>query len=140
MKFSTLLISFVMLSSAFALKGLGIKVETLVKSDTMWDGTPLPDYPQEKPEITIIKVTIPAKTTLPMHKHPSINAGYMLKGKLTVVSKEGKEKRLQAGDPLIELTNKYHYGKNEGDEDVEIVVFYAGTKGAPLSIKHEKKK
>ena len=128
-----------MISTTFALEGLGVKVETLIKSDKMWDGTPLPDYPKGKPEITIIKVTIPAKTTLPMHKHPSINAGYMVKGKLTVVTKEGKEKKLKAGDPLIELTDKHHYGKNESDEDAEIIVFYAGTKGVPLSIKHKKK-
>jgi hypothetical protein len=31
-----------------------------------------------------------------------------------------------------------HYGKNEGDEAVEIVVFYAGTEGKEIVVKESK--
>ncbi len=112
-----------------------IKVDVLAKSTQMWDGTELPDYPKDNPEITIIKVIIPPGKKLPMHKHPVINAGYVLSGKLTVYSKEGNEINLEKGDSLIELVNKWHFGKNVGDEDVEIVVFYAGQVGTPITIK-----
>ncbi|MCA9413080.1 MAG: cupin domain-containing protein [Candidatus Omnitrophica bacterium] len=111
------------------------RVEVLAKTSKMWDGSPLPDYPKENPEVTILKVTIPAHTELPMHKHAVINAGYVLSGELTVVSEEGPEMTLKAGDTLVELVDKWHYGKNEGDEDVEIVVFYAGEKDKPITIK-----
>ena len=110
-------------------------VEVLAKTDQMWDGSPLPNYPTENPEITILKVTIPAKTELPMHKHPVINAGYLLSGELTVVSESGDELFLKGGDTLIELVDKWHYGKNEGEEDVEIIVFYAGEKDRPITVK-----
>ena len=109
--------------------------EVLAKSTNMWDGTVLPTYPTEQPEITIVKVVIAPGQTLPMHKHPNINAGYMIRGELTVHSDEGKTLHLKTGDTLIELVDKWHYGHNPGTEPAEIVVFYAGTPGAPLSIK-----
>ena len=48
---------------------------------------------------------------------------------------ENKTLELKAGDALIEVVNRWHYGVNEGDESVEIVVFYAGTKERAYSIK-----
>lgn len=107
---------------------------TLVKSAQSWDGSNLPSYPKEAPEISVLKITIPAHTKLPLHKHPIINAGYMVKGSLKVVTDENKTLQLKAGDALIEVVDKWHYGVNEGDEAVEIVVFYAGTKESVYSL------
>lgn len=107
---------------------------TLVKSTQSWDGSSLPSYPKEAPEISVLKITIPAHTKLPLHKHPIINAGYMVKGVLKVVTDENKTLQLKAGDALIEVVDKWHYGVNEGDEAVEIVVFYAGTKESVYSL------
>jgi len=112
-------------------------VEVLAKTDRMWDGTPLPKYPLGDPEITILKVVIPARSELPMHRHPVINAGHLLSGERTVVSEEGREKTLRAGDTLVELVGKWHYGRNEGDVDVEILVFYAGEKDKPITVKKD---
>lgn len=108
---------------------------TLAKSDKSWDGSAMPAYPKETPEISVLKITIPAHTELPLHKHPIINAGYMVKGSLKVVTDENKVLHLKAGDALIEVVDKWHYGVNEGDELVEIVVFYAGPKENVYSIK-----
>ena len=108
---------------------------TLAKSDKSWDGSSLPTYPKEAPEISVLKITIPAHTELPLHKHPIINAGYMVKGSLKVVTDENKTLHLKAGDALIEVVDRWHYGVNEGDEPVEIVVFYTGTKESVYSIK-----
>ena len=65
---------------------------------------------------------------------PVINAGVLLSGQLTVVSKDGKELHLKAGDPIVEVVKTLHYGFNPGDMPAEIVVFYAGTAGAPITI------
>lgn len=113
----------------------GVQSTTLVKSHTSWNGAPLPAYPKEAPEISVLKITIPAHTTLPMHKHPIINVGYMVKGTLKVVSDENKTLILKAGDAIIEVVDTWHYGVNEGDEPVEIVVVYAGVKESVYSIK-----
>lgn len=118
-----------------------IEVDVLLKSTKSWDGTTLPAYEQGQPEITILKVVVPPKAEVTLHKHPMINAGVMLKGELTVF-KKGKENEpmiLKAGDAVVETVNTWHYGRNDGNESVEVIVFYAGVVDMPLSIKEEKK-
>ncbi len=116
------------------------KVEVLAKTNSSWDGRALPDYGQGKPEVTILKITIPPKARLPLHKHPVINAGVLLKGELTVVTEDKETLHLKAGDPIVEVVNKWHYGKNEGNEPAEIIVFYAGIQDTPITIKESIKK
>lgn len=111
------------------------KVEVVAKSKSSWDGSMLPAYPAGQPEVTILKITIPAGTKLPVHKHGVINAGYMLKGQLTVIKEDGRKLYLSEGDSLIELVDQWHYGRNDGKEPVEILVFYAGVEGMPITIK-----
>ncbi|WP_461833398.1 cupin domain-containing protein [Desulfothermus sp.] len=112
-----------------------IKVQVLVKTSRSWDGSPLPKYNRGIPKVTILKITIPPNTKLPIHRHPVINAGVLLKGQLTVITEDNKVLHLKAGDPIVEVVNKWHYGKNEGNTPAEIIVFYAGVKGLPITIK-----
>ena len=93
-----------------------VKVEVLAKTSSSWDGGSLPDYPKGKPEITILRITIPPGVQLPLHKHPVINAGVLLKGELTVVTEDNKTLHLKAGDSIVEVVNKWHHGKNEGNK------------------------
>lgn len=109
--------------------------ELLIESFTSWNGDSLLAYPSGKPKISIIKVTIPPHSELPRHYHPVINAGVLLQGELTVVDEEGNELHMKAGDPIVELVNKIHFGKNEGDESAEIIVFYAGTEDEEIVVK-----
>jgi quercetin dioxygenase-like cupin family protein len=111
-----------------------VATEVLAKSSLSWDGKPLPDYATGKPEITILRIKIPAGAKLPLHKHPVINAGVLISGELTVVTEENKVLNLKAGQALVEVVNTAHYGKNEGVEPAEIIVFYAGTAGAPITL------
>ena len=82
-----------------------------------------------------MRITIPAGAQLPLHEHPVINAGVLISGELTVITKEGKTLHLKAGDPIVEVVNTWHYGKNEGRQPADIIVFYAGTAGKPITIK-----
>lgn len=113
------------------------EVITLVKTSESWNGALLPKYLEGQPEVTILKITIPPKTKLPFHKHPEINAGVVLKGELTVVSETNDTLRIKAGEPIVELVNTWHFGKNDGTEPVELIVFYAGVKGTPITILKE---
>ncbi len=113
----------------------GLKVDVLAKSISSWDGQILPEYPVGQPEITILKIKIPAGATLPLHEHPVINAGVLVSGKLTVVTEDKKILYLKAGDSIVEVVNTWHYGKNEGDVPAEIIVFYAGVQGEPVTVK-----
>ncbi len=117
-----------------------VKVDVLAKTSSSWDGRALPVYGKGSPEVTILKITIPPKVRLPLHKHPVINAGVLLKGELTVVTKAKETLHLKAGDPIVEVVNKWHYGRNDGNEPAEIIVFYAGTRGTPITVKETYKK
>lgn len=101
----------------------------LVKTTKSWDGDTLPAYPKGQPEVSIRRITIPAGAKLETHLHPVINAGVLLSGELTVVKVDGGTLHLKAGDPIVELVNKRHYGMNEGKVPAEIVVVYAGVVG-----------
>ncbi len=108
---------------------------TLAKSTHSWDGSQLPSYPDGQPEVTILKITIPAGVKLPLHQHPFINAGVLTKGELTVVTKTGEKLLMSAGDTIVEVVNKWHFGENSGSVPAEIIVFYSGIKGQPITVK-----
>jgi quercetin dioxygenase-like cupin family protein len=112
----------------------GINTDVLSKTGSSWDGKVLPDYAKDKPEITILRIKIAPGAQLPLHKHLVINAGLLLSGELTVVTEDNKRLHLKAGESIVEVVNTWHYGKNEGDKEAEIVVFYAGIAGAPITI------
>jgi quercetin dioxygenase-like cupin family protein len=112
-----------------------VQADVLAKTSFSWDGSPLPDYSKGTPEITILKIKIPPGAQLPLHKHQVINAGVLLSGELTVVTEDNKTLHLRAGESIVEVVNKWHYGKNEGDKTAEILVFYAGIPDTPITIK-----
>lgn len=124
-----------MANGTWAEEPAGISSTQLVKTGKAWDGKDLPAYPGGKPEITILRIVVPAGMQLPLHTHPVINAGILLKGKLTVITENNQVLHLGAGDPIVEVVNTWHYGKNEGTEPAEIVVFYAGVADAPITVK-----
>jgi quercetin dioxygenase-like cupin family protein len=109
-------------------------VKELVKTTQSWNGELLPAYPHGQPQITILRISIPAGTRLHTHSHPVINAGVLISGQLTVVTKDGKTLHLKAGDPIVEVVNTLHYGMNQGKVPAEIVVFYAGAIDTPITI------
>lgn len=114
---------------------LAVSIKELVRSSRSWDGAPLPAYPAGQPEITILRISIPPGARLPVHRHPVINAGVLVNGELTVVTKEAKVLKLVAGDPIVEVVDTWHYGSNDGPEPADIIVFYAGSPGMELSVK-----
>ena len=122
-------------SNVWAQEVSTVKVDVLAKTGSSWDGRDLPNYAKGKPEITILRIKIPPKVQLPLHEHPVINAGVLLKGELTVVTKDKEILHLKAGDSIVEVVDKWHYGKNEGNEPAEIIVFYAGVQDTPITIK-----
>ena len=113
---------------------LGVTVEPLQATTQQWDGTLLPSFPSGQPEVQILKITIPAGVVLPWHHHPVINAAYVLKGQLKVERLEGPSRIISAGETLVEVVNTVHRGQALPGSDVEVVVFYAGTPGTPITV------
>ena len=108
--------------------------QVLLKTTQTWDNAEYKKLKIKKPEVTVLKIIIGVNEELPMHKHDLVNIAYVKKGTLTVITDNHKEITLHEGEVLPELIGKYHYGKNTGKEPVELVVFYIGEKGTPLSV------
>ncbi len=108
--------------------------QVLLKTTSTWDNAEYKKLKIKKPEVTVLKIIINVNEELPMHKHDLVNIAYVKKGTLTVITDNQKEITLQEGEVLPELIGKYHYGKNTGNVPVELIVFYVGEKGTPLSV------
>lgn len=135
--FISLCIAFTLLGSVYAKDDQHGQVITklVIQSGDNWAGEPLPPYLTSPPQISLMRYTIPPKTALPVHKHPAINAAYVMEGDLTVIKEGGSEKVFHKGDAIIEMVDRWHHGENRGDKPVELIVFYAGSKNLPLAIK-----
>ena len=110
--------------------------EVLLQSSQSWDAAPYSAYPSGTPELTLLRLKIPANTQLPWHSHPMPNAAYIVSGELIVETREGGLKRtLKQGQTLAEMVGTVHRGTT-GDTPVELLVFYAGKQGLALSQSH----
>jgi quercetin dioxygenase-like cupin family protein len=108
--------------------------QVLLQADQSWNGKPYTQYPQGRPELTMLKVTLAAHTVLPWHTHPFPNAGYVLSGTLTLHDKaSGKTRVVHQGEAFAESVDDVHRGE-AGDEPVVLLITYAGTPGVPTSI------
>ncbi len=108
--------------------------EVLLKTTSTWDNAEYNKLKIKTPEVKVLKIIIGVNEELPMHKHDLVNIAYVKKGTLTVITDDNKEITLHEGEVLPELIGKYHYGKNTGKEPIELIVFYVGQKGTPLSV------
>lgn len=108
--------------------------EIILQTSSTWDDSKYKKLKIKNPEVTVLKIVINVDEALPMHKHDLVNVAYVKKGTLTVITDKDEKITLHEGESLPELVGKYHYGKNTGNEPVELIVFYIGEKGTPLSV------
>ncbi|MBV8401995.1 MAG: cupin domain-containing protein [Acetobacteraceae bacterium] len=114
-----------------------IKVEKVLQATQAWDGSPYSRYPAGPPQLTVLRITIPPHTALHWHHHPVISVAYVLAGHLTVEKREtGERTVVQPGQAVAETVDLTHRGFTT-DEPVELIVFYAGQVGVPLTINEE---
>lgn len=112
-----------------------ITTNVVLKTGTSWDGTPLA-YPAGQAEITGMLVEVAVGGETGWHAHPVPSFGMVLAGEFEVQLENGMRKVLRAGDAVAEVVGSLHNGRNIGTTPVKILVFYAGTAGTPLSVKH----
>ncbi|MBV9642691.1 MAG: cupin domain-containing protein [Verrucomicrobia bacterium] len=141
-KYFTLLIAlpnlaFWLLPTAACAREPQIKVEQILQATQSWDSSPYPGYPTGQPQVTVLRITIPPRTALHWHRHPVISVGYVLSGHLTLEKRDtGERTILQPGQAVAETVQTTHRGFTT-DEPVELIVFYAGQVGLPLTINEE---
>lgn len=106
-------------------------VDVLAKSTKSWNGKAYTHYPQEQPELTVLRMTIPARTALPWHRHPYPNAGYVLQGQLTIEDRaSGVKHTFHKGQVFTESVDDVHRGVS-GPTRTVLIISYAGTPGVP---------
>lgn len=109
----------------------------LAETSTAWDGSPLPNYPQTTPVISIYKYTFPPHSKNNPHFHKIINCGVVISGTVTIVSADGSYHDFHAGEALVETDGEIHHGENRGETDAVVIMFYAGDSRTALSIPSE---
>jgi quercetin dioxygenase-like cupin family protein len=109
------------------------ETKVLLKRTASWNDIPYLAYPQGQPELTTVRMTIPAHSELPWHTHGMPNAAYLLSGQLTVEDRNGRKAIHHAGEAFAESVNDIHRGIT-GNEPAVVIVTYAGTQGQPLSV------
>lgn len=112
--------------------------KVLLKTTRSWDGQTYPAYGTGQPEITVLRIQIPAHSALAWHHHPVINAAFVQQGSLTVEKRgegvtPGPSCSIAAGEVLPELVNQIHRGYT-GAEPATLIVFYAGTAGGDITV------
>jgi monofunctional chorismate mutase len=110
----------------------GIKSETLLHTNSSWNGAPYQAYSKGTPELSVLKIRIPPHHELPWHLHPMPNVAFILSGEITVEEPAGKRHYFLAGEAVPETVNTVHRGVT-GNDPVVLMVFYAGVKGMPLA-------
>ena len=114
-----------------------IEVQQILQTTQSWDGANYNGYPTGKPQLTVLRIKIPPDTALHWHHHPVISVGFVLSGELTLEKKATGERTIvHAGQALAETVETTHRGFTT-NEPVELVVFYAGQAGLPITINEE---
>ncbi len=106
--------------------------ELLLKDDRSWDGGEIA-YPEGKPEISSVRLTLKEGKVAPYHCHPVPTLGYIKKGKVRLETQGGKTVEYGEDASVVEVMKTVHRGVAL-DGDAEIIVFYAGAKDIPTTV------
>ena len=109
-----------------------IEIQELMRTAASWNGAAYGAYPEGVAEPVVAKITIPAHKELTWHSHPMPSFAYVLSGEITVEDDKGNKKHFAAGEVMPETVHMAHRGF-VGDQPATFIVFYARTKGMPLS-------
>jgi quercetin dioxygenase-like cupin family protein len=109
-----------------------LQVKTVLQTDKAWDGSQYTAYPAGHPQLSVLQITIPPRTTMEWHRHPVPNAAYVVSGELNVETQAGHKVHFTKGQVIAETVGVWHRGVT-GDQAADLLVFYAGAPGVPLS-------
>lgn len=114
--------------------GPGVKVETLARSDRSWNGSLLPPLFAARPEVNVVRMTVPAGVTLNLHQHPVIHAGVLVQGRLRLEAEQGASQLLEPGQAVIEVVNRAHRSVSLGPDPAVLLIVFVGPKGTAITL------
>lgn len=99
-----------------------VVVREMFSGSTTAAGQPIV-LPRKDARLVVTTYDIAPGARLAVHKHPSPRYGYVLAGTLTVTDVEaGEDKTYWAGDVIVEMVDRWHFGANNGTEPVKLLV------------------
>ena len=104
-----------------------------LQTGTSWNNKPYQGYPQGTTQLSVVRYSIPAHSSLPWHTHVIPSTAFVISGSLTLQSIDGTQQVFHAGDAFAESVGDEHRVYTDNDA-AEVVCTYVGVNGAPLSI------
>ena len=88
--------------------------------------------------LTVSRVTIPAKASLPVHKHPFQRYAYVESGSVTVRNLDtGTSVEFKPGSTIVEARDQWHTGTAMGDQPVVLLVIDQTPPGQANTVRKE---
>ena len=113
-------------------EAVGSDAKVVLKTTTTMIDKPL-TFPQtDKPEITMMVVTMQPNGHTSLHKHPSPTSGYVMEGTVEVRA-DGVVKHAKVGEAFLEPIGSPMQIWNTGDVTAKFVTFVAGSVGTPVA-------
>jgi len=110
-------------------------VTTLLQTTANSVGQPIV-YPRDgTPEVTALLIEMAPGEETGWHQHPVPLLGYILSGELTVRQVTGETRVVRAGEVSLESVDVVHNGINADTVPLKMIVFVAGLKDLPFTIK-----
>jgi quercetin dioxygenase-like cupin family protein len=114
-----------------------VQVKTLLRTSTNSVGQAI-EYPHDhKAEVSVLTVEIAPGGETGWHKHPVPIFAYVLAGEVTVHLANGGKHTFHQGEAMAESVDMLHNGVNEGKEPTKLLVFVAGEKNVPFTVKEK---
>ena len=102
-----------------------VQIDENLSTTKTWDGASI-QYPSGTAKVTGAIITLSPGTETGWHMHPVPCLALILEGELLIELKDGRTKRVKAGETFAEVIGTAHNGKNTGKVPLKIAVFYAG--------------
>jgi quercetin dioxygenase-like cupin family protein len=85
--------------------------------------------------VIVTQYDIAPGATLPVHKHPFPRYAYVEQGHLTVTEADsGSSHAYSQGDVIVEMIDRWHFGRNTGQDPVRLLVFDQVPEGSSNTI------
>lgn len=99
-----------------------VVVTPILHAETTAAGQPIA-LPAGPVAVTVSRFEIAPGARLPVHRHPYPRYAYVLAGTLSVTdAQSGAATLYHAGDYIIEMVGRWHYGTNVGTDPVVLIV------------------
>ena len=106
---------------AYAADAPKVQVTPVTRTNTTVTGQPI--VVPDRPDVNVSIATFPPGARLAEHQHPHPHFVYVLEGVLTVVNTDAsKTYEVKAGEFVAEMQNTWHYGINQTNAPVNLLV------------------